>query len=102
MRGDRMREARETLKLTQEELAELTGLEPLQIWRYESGKFKPKSDVLSKIAAALNVSTDWLVGLTEHRTGHFGEDLSEQETEIVKAIRTGDKIGAIKAIVGGE
>lgn len=100
MRGDRMREAREILKLTQEELAELTGLEPLQIWRYESGKFKPKSDVLTKIAAALNVSTDWLVGLIEQPTGHIGDDLNEQETEVVNALRHGDKMGAIRAIVG--
>ena len=41
-------------------LAELAGIAPAQLYRYESGKTKPRPEAADKIAAALGVSTDWL------------------------------------------
>lgn len=100
MRGDRMRQSREASNLTQDDLAERAGIEVLQIWRYESGKTKPKTDMLIKIAKALHVSADYLLGLTDDPKGHAVDDLTEQETEVIEALRSGDKLKAIQAIVG--
>lgn len=99
MRGDRMRQSREDLNLTQDDLAERAGIEVLQIWRYESGKTKPKTDMLVKIAKALHVSADYLLGLTDDPKGYAIDELSDQETEVIEAMRSGDKIKAIQAIV---
>lgn len=99
MRGDRMKQVREALHYTQEELAERAGLQTLQIWRYESGKSKPNSDVLSKIAQALNVSADFLLGLTDEPHGHISDDLTDSERLVIEAWRRGDFREAIKTIV---
>lgn len=99
MFGERMRQAREALDFTQEELAERAGLEVLQIWRYESGKTKPKTDVLARIAVALHVSSDYLLELTDDPGGYREDSLSDVERLAIAAWRRGDKFVAIKTIV---
>lgn len=57
----RIKSCRENLGHSQVQLAELAGINPTQLYRYESGKANLRSDVAEKIASALDVSTDWLV-----------------------------------------
>lgn len=60
---DRLRVARENLRqMTQAELARAIGLPPSSIAHFESGARKPSFDNLRKLANALNVTTDYLVG----------------------------------------
>ncbi|MYC12761.1 MAG: helix-turn-helix transcriptional regulator [Gemmatimonadetes bacterium] len=60
---DRLRSARENLRqMTQVDLARAIGLPPSSIAHFESGNRKPSFDNLHKIANALNVTTDYLVG----------------------------------------
>ena len=60
---DRLRAARENLRqMTQVDLARAIGLPPSSIAHFESGSRKPSFDNLRKIANALNVTTDYLVG----------------------------------------
>ena len=60
---DRLRTARETLRdMTQADLARAIGLPPSSIAHFESGARKPSFDNLRKLANALNVTTDYLVG----------------------------------------
>ena len=47
----------------QVELADKTGIDKGQISSYLSGKYKPKQENLSLLAAALDVSEYWLMGL---------------------------------------
>src|SRR4051812_23883975 len=54
----KLRELRETRKLTQEDLAKLTGIKQSGIARIESGKFLPRLDLLQKIAAAIGMRVD--------------------------------------------
>lgn len=42
-------------------LAELAGINPTQLYRYESGKANLRLDAAEKIASVLDVSTAWLV-----------------------------------------
>lgn len=63
---DRLREARDNLRqMTQADLAKAIGLPPSSIAHFESGNRKPSFDNLRKLANALNVTTDYLVGRTD-------------------------------------
>uniref|UniRef100_C6E135 Transcriptional regulator, XRE family n=1 Tax=Geobacter sp. (strain M21) TaxID=443144 RepID=C6E135_GEOSM len=53
--GARIKELRKGRKLSQEELAELIGIEPRHMSRIEVGKSYPSLDRLERIAMALNV-----------------------------------------------
>lgn len=59
--SERIKSRRENLGRSQVQLAELAGINPTQLYRYESGKATLRLDVAEKIASALDVSTDWLV-----------------------------------------
>lgn len=59
--SERIKSCRENLGHSQVQLAELAGINPTQLYRYESGKANLRLDVAEKIASALDVSTDWLV-----------------------------------------
>jgi len=60
--GTRIKELRTQKRLKQSELAQIVGLNSyVQIGRYEIGKAKPAADMLSKLARALDTTTDYLV-----------------------------------------
>jgi len=64
--AERLYIARITADLTQDELAEKTGLTKGTISRYESGYIQTiKTKRLNDLSAALNVSLKWLLGFTE-------------------------------------
>ncbi|MXV14165.1 helix-turn-helix domain-containing protein [Pedobacter sp. HMF7056] len=59
--GERIKELRTEKKLTQGELAAKVGLTYIQVGRYETQKSAPSSDVLQKLAQALDTTTDFLM-----------------------------------------
>ncbi|KAB8064099.1 helix-turn-helix domain-containing protein [Janthinobacterium violaceinigrum] len=59
--SERLKSCRENLHISQVQLAERAGINPTQLYRYESGKATLLMDAAEKIAAALGVSTAWLV-----------------------------------------
>src|SRR5258706_2829287 len=65
LRIDRLKSLREQRGLSQRELARLCGLGEIQINKYENGLSDPSSTNLTAIARQLEVSTDYLVGLTD-------------------------------------
>lgn len=60
--GENIRKTREMQGLSQEELAELAALHRVTLARYESGKVEPGAQQLGRIADALGVSVDVLLG----------------------------------------
>lgn len=63
--GERIREARKSAKMTQSELATITGLSVNTISRYENGDRKPTLDIMLSIASALNITPfDFFKGAT--------------------------------------
>lgn len=58
----RLIELRGNKNMTQQELGDAAGVSPSQISRYEAGSAMPRKTVLTKLAAALNVSVDDLKG----------------------------------------
>ncbi len=85
----RLRTTREQLNLSQHELSRLCGLSINQISRYELGMREPTSASLVRIARVLNVSMDYLVGLTDDPHGLLvAQDLNVYEREVVEILRS--------------
>lgn len=57
----RLKEARTKKGLSQAELAEMVGAYVSNISRYERGEHYPATEMLSKLAEALDVTTDFLM-----------------------------------------
>lgn len=60
--GKRIAEFRRGKGLSQDELAELAMLNRVTVAKYETGKVEPGAQALSRIADALEVTTDELLG----------------------------------------
>jgi transcriptional regulator with XRE-family HTH domain len=58
----RLKEARENLKWTQNQLAIEAGLPTSSIAQFETNARKPSFDTLRRLASALQVTTDYLLG----------------------------------------
>lgn len=58
--------AREKAGMSQKELAEKLGISPSTLNGYEKGNHDPKSAGLIGIAKACNVTTDYLLGLSDN------------------------------------
>lgn len=90
MRRDRLRQRRDEKGYTQQELAEATGISIAQIQRYEDeeGTTMPSVDKLGALAKALDVSADYLMGLSDHPHGELTfKDLSPEEQRLITAYR---------------
>ena len=79
--GNRIAELRRIRGLNQDELAELATLSRISIARYETGKIEPGAQALGRIAAALDVSTDVLLGRTETQTEDIKKIVEPRTTE---------------------
>ena len=63
--GDRIKESRENQGLSKTKLAEKTGLTLSAISQFESGERDPSLESLKKLADALQVSADYIMGIKE-------------------------------------
>lgn len=63
--GARLRQARERKKLAQIDLSRLLGVASSLAGQWERGEREPSVPVLLELARALDVSVDWLLGLTK-------------------------------------
>ena len=83
--GDRLRQLQKDRKLTQQQLADLIGVKNSVISFYEVGERTPSPDVLRKLALALHVSTDFLLGI-ERAATLDASGLDEQDRLVVQTI----------------
>lgn len=60
--GDRLRELRLSRGLSQDQLAELASLNRVTVAKYEAGRVEPGAHALGRLADALDVSVDDLLG----------------------------------------
>ena len=93
----RLLKLRKQHQLSQQALAEFTGIHVQQIKRYEAGSAQPSIDALKKLATAFHVSTDALLFDPDER-GPDDElrfqfealsELSAEEKKIAKAVIDG-------------
>ena len=68
--SEKIKYYRTQLGITQDKLAELTGIHPVSIRKYETNKMQPQPAQLERIAAALGVSYNALNG-TDHAGMRF-------------------------------
>ena len=59
---NRIRDLREDRDLRQTDVANATGIDQKTLSNYETGKTKPDSDALTRLADFFNVSIDYLTG----------------------------------------
>jgi len=101
---ERLKSARELRALSQAQLATEAGLPPSSVSHFEAGARKPSFDNLKRLAAALNVTTDYLLGRSDtpdasgttgrlHRDMHklSSDDLKLTEEFIELLLRRGDQ-----------
>lgn len=58
--GERIKELRKALKMTQQEFADRLNVQRGSIASYETGRISPSNAAISLICKELNVSEDWL------------------------------------------
>lgn len=63
--AERIKTLRESKKMTQKQLADLVGVAQVMISRYEKGLKKPGFETTQRLAKALDVSSDYIMGLTD-------------------------------------
>jgi transcriptional regulator with XRE-family HTH domain len=78
--GERIREKREELGLTQLQLAQALGVTPQHISVVEQNKRAPSLDLLAKWAHELGVTTDYLITGKESVVSDFGSVIKADDT----------------------
>lgn len=97
--SERLKKFREEQGLTQVQLSELTGITTRQIQKYEGGQARPRLDAAEKIAKALNISADELLGNADmliaqakEKYGARGAKQAQQLTEEVTGLFAGGEM----------
>ena len=90
--SQRLIEAMAAAQMKQADLARATGLSKGGISNYVIGRYEPKSDIVSKLAKALNCSEMWLMGYDvpkERKKEIPGEtiQLTEDEENLLNLFR---------------
>lgn len=73
--GQRIKNLRDELDLTQEDLGKVLNVSKPTISRYEADTNEPNTDTLKKLAEYFNVSLDYLMGLTNIRNPYKNENI---------------------------
>ncbi len=74
---NRIRELREDRDLRQIDVAKSTGIDQKTLSNYETGKTNPDSFAIIKLAEYFNVSTDYLLGISDYNFFGFQNVLNE-------------------------
>lgn len=64
--GDRIANLRKELDINQKELATKVGITEASLSRYENNLREPKSEIIVRLAKALETSTDYLLGVNDN------------------------------------
>lgn len=67
--GERIKIVRKQKKMTQKALADKLGISPVGIAQWETGKRNPKADTVKKLADALEVPMEYLLGESDEISG---------------------------------
>lgn len=93
--GETVKSCRMNRGLTQETLAELLGVSPQTISRWESGTSYPDMELLPSIANLFSITADELLGVEAIRAEH---DLRRIFTEAIELEKNGDYEGAAQIL----
>lgn len=79
--GDRIKLARREIGLNQADFAELVGVEPATVSRWESDLVEPRAATIPIIAKVLGKSVSYIVGGDEHALSSRLEKIEQSLTE---------------------
>ncbi|MCX8074892.1 MAG: helix-turn-helix transcriptional regulator [Clostridia bacterium] len=82
--GDKLRELREELNLTQNEVGEKTGCTVSMISSYEINRREPDLDTLKRLCNFFDVSADYLLGRTADAKSYNPNNLPVKQRELLK------------------
>lgn len=101
--GERLKIARERKKLKQTQVKEKTGINNKTLSGWENGLSEPDSDSLRILANLYEVSTDWLLGLTDNPKPFNPETLTKDDfvyLPVLGRIKAGYNLIADQNIIG--
>lgn len=99
MRKDRLKELMEKRDHNPASLAELIGRSERSIWRILSEGGNTSDETVVLLAQALEVSSDYLLGLSNDPNPTIRIDnMSEEEIKVLTAMRRGDDKAAIRIL----
>ncbi len=64
--GKKLKELREERGLTQKNIAEVFGINPVTYLHYEKSQREPSLEMLMKFSVYFGVTTDYLLGLSDY------------------------------------
>ncbi|MFZ7807720.1 MULTISPECIES: helix-turn-helix domain-containing protein [Bacillus cereus group] len=90
MFGQRLKDLRREKKLTQQDIADVLGIEKSNISRFESGKQSLSSENIIKTAKYFNVSVDYILGISDYKTINKKkeEQIPKDVVKLMKKINT--------------
>lgn len=77
--GENIKKIREHRSITQDQLSEMVGIHRVTLAKYEAGKSIPGADVLGRLAKALHVKADVLLGNDDELTDEDRELFERRE-----------------------
>ena len=89
---ERIKSLRMQKRYSQTELSKIIGVKNNTIWRWENNKAKPDTEMILKIAEALNTTASYLLGETDNQTLDIHETakkLSNDDIDLQEPITTG-------------
>lgn len=97
LNGERLREERIAQNLTQEDMAKKLGITRQAYGNYETGKRDVDSQTLVNLVKILNVSVDYLLGLSDYKNQNSEsnsllfefESWTEEEKQLAKIVIEG-------------
>ena len=90
---NRIRDLREDMDLRQIDVSKATGIDQKTLSNYETGKTRPDSEALIKLADFFNVSIDYLIGRSER-------SLSSNRDIIKEIVKIHNQLEDIKTYLG--
>ena len=88
----RLRDLRRENNLTGSQLAKILNVTHATIYRWESGEIIPSQENLKKLASYFNVSSDYLLGLTDEREPYKKPLKIEEALKILENTKRSDDI----------
>ena len=90
--SDRLKEAMADCNMKQADLARATGLSKGGISNYVTGRYEPKSDIISKLAKALNCSEMWLWGYDVPKERSNVQIKNDQLVAVISKLRADSEL----------
>lgn len=97
----RLQEAMRITKLKQADLSRLTGLSKGGISNYVLGRYEPKSDIINKLAIALNVSEMWLWGYDVPMERNEQQKKNDALVDIIVRLRSDENFADVVRTLNG-